>query len=336
MTNNAGPDALHRAAVDEVVERVLTRGELVVSVDSPPGAGKSDLVVEVADKGSASGCAGQIAIISQTNAQADDLVERLARRFASDGRRVGRLHGHEFVPRPTWVAPAIVAATQEDQLSDCAVVVAPARKWAYAHGKWQLGIIDEAYQMRSDDLLRVGERFSRLLAVGDPGQLDPFTQGDERLIRGLPMNPIETAAQTLQTSHPHEVVNLPVSWRLTPAASALVSPSFYVRPFASGTQPGDRRVELGRAQGHRSDSTWELAARDGWAYVELPEAHLPRRDTELVAVIGDLVEGLLARGAAAIDGPSSKVVSPASLAVGVAHRDQAAAILNAIDRKSVV
>src|ERR1035437_3666541 len=120
MTNNAGPDALHRAAVDEVVERVLTRGELVVSVDSPPGAGKSDLVVEVADKGRASGCAGQIAIISQTNAQADDLVERLARRFASDGRRVGRLHGHEFVPRPTWVAPAIVAATQEDQLSDCA------------------------------------------------------------------------------------------------------------------------------------------------------------------------------------------------------------------------
>ncbi len=36
-------------------------------------------------------------------------------------------------------------------------------------------IVDEAYQMRSDALLRVAGLFERALFVGDPGQLDPFS-----------------------------------------------------------------------------------------------------------------------------------------------------------------
>lgn len=332
MTTEAPAD-LHRLAVEAVVTRTLSGTERVVSVDSPPGAGKSELVIETADRGSESPSSDQLGVISQTNEQADDLTVRLARRFAEDGRLVGRLHGREYIPPARLAHRAIRAAPQLAALSDCSVVIAPAAKWAYIQGEWQIGIIDETYQMRSDALLRIGDRFGRLLSVGDPGQLDPFTTGDETLVRGLPFSPIETAAQALHATHPHAVVTLPVSWRLTPAAVSLISPSFYLRPFTAGTGVGDRGLELGPARGHRADPSWEMAAARGWSYVELPPAHLRRTDPELVEVLADLVEGLLTRGGATHDGAVSRIVSAASIAVGVVHRDQRAAVSAAVDRR---
>lgn len=327
-------EALHREAVEAVVSRVFEDRERVVSVDSPPGAGKSELVAEMADRGSLVGDE-QLAIISQTNEQADDLVRRLARRFAGDSRLVGRLHATEYVPPARLQVPHVQLDRDVGRLSTCSVVVAPAAKWAHTQGHWQLGIIDEAYQMRSDSLLRIGDRFDRLLAVGDPGQLDPFTTGDDRLVRGLPLSPIETAMQALHASNPHEVVNLPVSWRLTPSTAELVSGSFYLRPFSAGTASDDRRLDLGVSRGHPTDSTWDFAARNGWAHLELPPAYVPRLDLEVIDTIASLVEGLLSRGGATHDGARSGVISAASVAVGVVHRNQKAAVAAAVDRRLV-
>lgn len=327
------PDERHRTAVEQVAKRVLDDRERVVSVDSPPGAGKSELVIEVADRATRTGSSDPIGIISQTNEQADDLTVRLAARFARDGRLVGRLHSETHDPPARVSGPAIRRSLHLHDLTDCEVIVAPAAKWAYTSGAWDLGIIDEAYQMRSDALLPIGDRFGRLLAVGDPGQLDPFTTGDERLVRGLPTSPLETAAETLHRNHPHQVVNLPVSWRLTPAAAELISPSFYARQFGAAVDPSERALELGRSRGHRADAFWDAAAATGWALAELPAAHTRRTDPEAVELVADLVEGLLMRGGTARDGAASKVIGPADLAVGLVHRDQRAAVKSAIDRR---
>jgi hypothetical protein len=329
------PESRHRFAVEQVADRILDKGEQVVSVDSPPGAGKSELVIEVADRATSPVSADPIGIISQTNEQADDLTVRLAARFGRDGRLVGRLHSGNYVPPARVSGPGIQRSQHVHDLDDCRVIVAPAAKWAYTRGSWRLGIIDEAYQMRSDDLLPIGERFERLLAVGDPGQLDPFTTGDERLVRGLPTSPLETAAETLHRNHPHQIVNLPVSWRLTSAAADLISPSFYARQFESAVAPGERALELGRPVGHRADGIWDAAASAGWAFVELPAAHSRRTDPDAVALLGDLVEGLLTRGAAARDGRGTRLLGPTDVAVGLVHRDQRAAARIAIDERLV-
>lgn len=331
MTPNQ-PTFRHQLAVDEVVDRTLVTKERVVSVDSPPGAGKSELVIEVADQGTAKS-SDPIGIISQTNEQADDLTVRLAGRFGHDGRLVGRLHSGQYTPSARVAGPGVRLSQDVDHLGDCQVIVAPAAKWAYARGEWELGIIDEAYQMRSDKLLPIGERFGRLLDVGDPGQLDPFTTGDERLVRGLASSPLETAAETLHRNHPHQVVNLPVSWRLTAAAADLISPSFYARSFQSAVAPTERALELGRAQGLRADRFWDAAASDGWAFAALPAAHTRRTDPEVVELLGDLVEGLLSRGAAVRDNRGTRIVGPADIAVGVVHRDQRATARAAIDER---
>lgn len=329
----AHPLALqHRLAVEEVLDRVLARREQVVSVDSPPGAGKSELVLDVADRGTFDG-AGQIGIVSQTNEQADDLTMRLASRFERDARLVGRLHAGKYEPPARLLGSAVRLSRDIDDLGDCSVVVAPAKKWAYARGEWDLGIIDEAYQMRSDALLPIGDRFNRLLAVGDPGQLDPFTTGDESLVRGLPSSPLETAAETLHRNHPHQVVNLPASWRLTGAAASVISPSFYARPFASAVGAGERSMDLGRSRGTRIDPFWDAAAAHGWAFVELPAAHTRRTDPEAVQLLADLVEGLLVRGAAVRDHRGTRIVDARDIAVGVVHRDQRAAARAAVDER---
>jgi hypothetical protein len=329
------PDNLamsHRRAVDEVVNRVLAVRERVVSVDSPPGAGKSELVLEVADRGTVTK-SEPIGIISQTNEQADDLTVRLASRFGRDGRMVGRLHSANHQPPPRVAGVAVRASQKIDDLGECSVIIAPAKKWAFTRGDWDLGIIDEAYQMRSDALLPIGERFGRILAVGDPGQLDPFTTGDERLVRGLPSSPLETAAETLHRNHPHQVVNLPVSWRLTDAAAEIVSPSFYARPFQSAVAAGERSLELGRPKGSRADAFWDAAATHGWALAELPSAHTRRTDPESVELLGDLVEGLLSRGGAVRDDRGSRVIGATDIAVGVVHRDQRAVARTLIDER---
>ena len=56
------------------------------------------------------------------------------------------------------------------------MVLGTAAKWATVAGTaaaWPWAIVDEAYQMRSDLLLRVAVLFEKALFVGDPGQ--PFT-----------------------------------------------------------------------------------------------------------------------------------------------------------------
>ncbi len=71
----------------------------------------------------------------------------------------------------------MTVSTKVPDLSDCPVLLSTAHKWATFSGdaSWPWAIVDEAYQMRSDLLLRVAERFERALFVGDPGQLDPFS-----------------------------------------------------------------------------------------------------------------------------------------------------------------
>src|SRR5918912_1553239 len=65
-----------------------------VVVDSPPGAGKSTLVVRAA--GELAGAGDPLMIVAQINEQVDDLVARLALAFPE--LPVGRLSALDYVP----------------------------------------------------------------------------------------------------------------------------------------------------------------------------------------------------------------------------------------------
>ncbi len=327
-----------RLATEEILASMesVPRG---VVVDSPPGAGKSTLVVRAATELVRRG--HRVMVIAQTNEQVDDLTDVLAGRLADhDGDlRAGRLYSESH--RVGWRVERhqnVVSAKSAGELLDCRVVLSTAHKWATVTSdeQWAWAIVDEAYQMRSDLLLRVAGLFGKALFVGDPGQLDPFSVVEVDRWSGLSWDPTTSAVEVLLNHNDHvPVKRLPVSWRLPASAAPVVSEAFYpFNPFTAATSPQERRLEFGAsAFGDNSvDRALELAARSGWALYELPRAHKPRTDREAVRACAALAARLLERAARTVSerSPDPLPVTPDRIAVGTAHRDQATAVRAAL------
>jgi hypothetical protein len=317
----------------QATERIfadLAVAERGVVVDSPPGAGKSTLVVTAATRLADAG--ERIIVIAQTNEQVDDLTERLAT-FRPD-LRIGRICATDYTPPSYLVQHAnVLLATTAGDLADCPVITGTAHKWATVKAaSWPWAIVDEAYQMRSDLLLRVAGLFQRSLFVGDPGQLDPFsTVTTERWI-GLTWDPMQSAVAVLLRHNPDIPVHrLPVSWRLPASAAPVVAEAFYpFTGFRSATAAEQRTMEFSASAfgANAVDRAVDTAASSGWALYQLPARHTVRTDAEAVAACAALAARVLQRGT--IFG-SERAVEPqpataGRVAVGTAHRDQAQAI----------
>ncbi|MFP1626982.1 AAA family ATPase [Streptomyces sp. 5K101] len=306
-----------------------------VVVDSPPGAGKSTLVVRAALELARAG--RPLMVVAQTNAQVDDLVLRLADKEPE--LPVGRLHSNDSDPydKALDALDNVRTSAKAADLAGLDVVISTAAKWAHVQNvePWRHAIVDEAYQMRSDALLAVAGLFERALFVGDPGQLDPFSIVGSEQWAGLSYDPSASAVSTLLAHNPDLPQHrLPVSWRLPASAAPLVSDAFYpYTPFRSGTGAGDRRLAFGvPSDGSGPDRVLDEAAESGWGLLELPARRTPRTDPEAVGAVALVVRRLLDRGGAAVSEVSAEPVPLTAdrIAVGTAHRDQAAAVRAAL------
>ncbi|WP_333739774.1 AAA domain-containing protein [Streptomyces sp. IBSBF 2806] len=334
------PGTAATRATDAILRDTLHGTARGVVVDSPPGAGKSTLVVraalELADAGRS------LMVVAQTNAQVDDLVERLARK--NPELPVGRLHSSDADPYDKALErlPNVRKSAKAAELAGLPVVISTAAKWAHVKvdEPWRHAIVDEAYQMRSDGLLAVAGLFERALFVGDPGQLDPFSIVGGEQWAGLSYDPSASAVSTLLAHNPQLPQHrLPVSWRLPASAAPLVSDAFYpYTPFRSGTDHGDRLLSFAvPSDGSGADRVIDEAAESGWGLLELPARHTPRTDPEAVRAVATVVRRLLDRGGAALsDGsPDPTPLTAGRVAVGTAHRDQAAAVRAALTELGV-
>ncbi|MFJ3229550.1 AAA domain-containing protein [Streptomyces sp. NPDC086787] len=319
----------------EILHDTLHGTERGVVVDSPPGAGKSTLVVRAALE--LAGAGRPLMVVAQTNAQVDDLVVRLAEQ--SPDLPVGRLHSSDAEPYDKALddLPNVRKSAKAADLTGTPVVLSTAAKWAHVKvdEPWRHAIVDEAYQMRSDALLAVAGLFERALFVGDPGQLDPFAMVGAEQWAGLSYDPSASAVTTLLAHNPKlRQHRLPVSWRLPASAAQLVSDAFYpYTPFRSGTDHGDRRLTFAvPSDGSPPDRVIDEAAESGWGLLELPARHTPRTDPEAVRAVARVVRRLLDRGGAALSerSPDPAPLTADRIAVGTAHRDQAAAVRAAL------
>ncbi|MFJ3490688.1 AAA domain-containing protein [Leifsonia aquatica] len=311
----------------------VRRGDRATLVDSPPGAGKSTLVRQVAAVVAEH---HPLPIVVQTNAQADDHL----RGFLRDGVPlvIGRLHATDYrKPADLDGHPNLLFSGKIADLHKCDIIVGPAAKWATIHGfNTELAIIDEAYQMRSSELVPVGQLVQRLVLVGDPGQLAPFTEADEALFRNHPLPPIENAAETLKKTQEHITqLRLPTSRRLDGRAAGLVSDAFYDVPFTAHVPEGVRRIRLNaRPMPTRAGRAVEYAADAGWAFVQLPARATSELDEELVAAVAETVGVLLSTRPVLVDEFTERPLDPADIAVGVSHHSQSYAVTDALRRIS--
>lgn len=329
----------------------LDRGGAVL-VEAPPGAGKSSLTVSVSKALTDADSKMRLPIVTQTNEQADDLVASLLKRHPDlrVTRLVGGSGGSSAMLSLAATNPDLVISSKHDDpvVKGTQIVVATARKWEFVRSGQQqqgliqgydLALIDEAYQMRSDALLGIATMFDRLMCVGDPGQLDPFTTVDDALWKGLEYSPSRTAMGTLAAFHPELTPHqLPLSWRLPPSAAGIVSAAFYpFTGFNAGTDANQRSLSLGATSGTRQDDVLDLAAKDGWAYVELPEKLAVRTDAEVATELAALVKRLLERGADVVDelDAGGRKLGPRDVAVVAAHNDQVHAVRFALSQLGV-
>jgi hypothetical protein len=355
-------DAAARArAVTDAILADLATAERGVVVDSPPGAGKSTLVVAAAASLAERG--ERVMVVGQTNEQVDDLVDRLASEHGV--LRIGRLSAQDYTPSQRVARHQnVTARTAVADLIDHPLVIATAAKWAMLANtglantglantglantglantglaepgtRWPWAIIDEAYQMRSDALLRIAHLFDKALFVGDPGQLDPFSTAETERWLGLNWDPMSSAVAVLLTNNPGiKVHTLPVSWRLPATAAPVVSAAFYpFSGFTAATGLSDRAMRWNTQPFGMTafDRALQTAADAGWALYELPHRHTLRTDAEAIDVCAELAARLLLRGAVTLSeragGPHD--VTADRIAIGVAHRDQAAAVKRAL------
>jgi hypothetical protein len=322
----ASPAGEAAAVIDAVLADLAGGTHRGVVVDSPPGAGKSTLVVRAAGVLAAGG--DPLMIVAQTNEQVDDLIERLGAKHPA--LRVGRLSAVDYRPTDRVLGhPACRVAAKVPDLGEVTVTIATAAKWAtVTDGRWPWAIVDEAYQMRSDALLRVAARFDRALFVGDPGQLDPFSTVEVDRWTGLSWDPMQSAVAVLLRHNPDLPVHrLPVSWRLPASAAPVVAAAFYpFTGFRAGTGPADRRLTFDAGTASPLDPVLDTAARTGWGYHELPARFTVRTDAEAAAACADLAVRALARNGVTTSEAGTAPLTAARIAIGTAHRDQAAAI----------
>src|SRR4051794_6865834 len=318
---SAGPAAQATRVVDAVLRDLRIGDHRGVVVDSPPGAGKSTLVVRAAGELAASG--EPLMIVAQTNEQVDDLIERLGTRSPQIG--VGRLSAGDYEPAERVRAhPSCRVGAKVADLGSPPVTIATAAKWAtVTDGSWPWAIVDEAYQMRSDALLRVAPRFLRALFVGDPGQLDPFSTVEVDRWTGLSWDPMQSAVAVLLRHNPDLPVHrLPVSWRLPHTAAPVVAEAFYpFTGFRSGTGPGERTLRFATPGSGPLDDVLDRAAETGWGLHRLPARFTIRTDAEAAAACAALAGRALARAAVAGSESGTARLTADRIAIGAAHRD---------------
>jgi hypothetical protein len=214
-----------------------------VVVASPPGAGKTRLVVHLAEQLNRR-AALTVAIATQTRAQVLDVTNRAA----AIGTKVALL-GTRDSHRPMHLhSQAGYLKGTADLARWKGVVVATTARWLWVHERdyvADVSVIDEAWQMTFADLGGLAPLSAQVVLVGDPGQIAPVVTGDSRRWRDLPAGPQRAAPEALVAAYPEAVTRLRLSssWRLGPQTTALIQPAFYADlPFTSARPP--RHIQL--------------------------------------------------------------------------------------------
>jgi hypothetical protein len=278
----------------ELVDYLLTGGRLAV-VKAPPGSGKTFTLIHVlaalVDAGA------RIAVAAQTNSQADDICERLAR----DHPTIDTTRFASRASRPPTGFPATVPwiSARDELPATPGVTVGTTAKWSLTDVEhpYDLLAVDEAWQMSWADLMQCALLSESFLMIGDPGQIPPVVTIDVRRWETSPRAPHQAAPAVVLVEPSLEghrfVGELPACRRLPHESVAFVK-HFYDFDFAAYVAPGERGVDL--PAGHKLSLLSD--GRPIALTLPTPEHGPPIEvDPDIAQTTADLVRDLIVSGA---------------------------------------
>jgi hypothetical protein len=299
--------------VPETAQALLAAwsGDPLVIVPSPPGAGKTRLVVMLA-AALAERAGMRVGVAAQTRAQAEQIARRTG---ALTGRAVlmwPRGHPLPYAGR----IPAVAGQQAGFPGAGGGILIGTTARWQLCDPRrhfCDLMLIDEAWQATYADIGALGAFARQILCVGDPGQIDPVVTGAVSRWDHDPRGPQVPAPDALVTAHPGAVtlIRLRDTWRLGPVTTRLIQPAFY-----QGMPFGSRRPD---------------------EHVAGPGGPLPEIAHRIVRVTRGYGDPALARACAARAGEllaghhvvtrdGTRPLTAADIAVVTAHVSQASAV----------
>lgn len=230
---------------DEIVSALNDDKNLAV-IKAPPGSGKTYMLLKITAT-LIKRFRWRVAIAAQTNNQANDLVESLARDH--DGLPVARLGASGTNPPAGFPSKALWITSMADVPEGPGVVIATSAKWASSSEtpNFDLLAVDEAWQMAWADLMRCADLSPKFMLIGDPGQIPPVTTIDVQRWGTSLRAPHRAAPEVVFADPQFETVriigNLPACRRLPAEAVTYIKP-FYDFDFAAYAKPGERSISL--------------------------------------------------------------------------------------------
>lgn len=236
----ASADRLHK----RVVESFEAGGRLAV-IKAPPGSGKTYMLLRII--GSMVEKDWLVAIATQTNTQADDLVKQCVTHEVLKKFEVSRFGASgsvapaEFPETANWITGVVEIPIAPG------LVIGTSAKWATVKEapEFDLFAVDEAWQMKWADMMRCSAVSDKYLLIGDPGQIPPVTSVDVSRW-GTSQRPPHKAVPDVvleKFSEAAEIGSLPSVRRLPNASVAYVKP-FYDFEFEAFAEKSDRIFEF--------------------------------------------------------------------------------------------
>lgn len=329
------------ADVDQLIEAVLdaadqgTIGQLVLA---PPGAGKTELIIDgVAQAGMIHD--ERVLVATSTREQSAALTRRLVRKYRT-------LVVTMFVRTPRWVPadlrahPRVRIETKARDLptGPCVVVgtVAKFGQSSLAPGSFHTLFLDEVYQIAATQYLPVATLAVKHRGIGDPGQLDTINRIDVTRWRDTPAGVHTSAARVLEARAPNlHITRLHVSRRLLADTVGLIQPAFYPDlPFRALEGAAERHLEFRALARHEPlDEVLRRFERGASVVMaELPDAH-PRIDDPGVAeLLVASAERLLARGAHVVTPEGATPLTAGDIGIVCPHVQQVGAVQARLSR----
>ncbi|MDF1667616.1 MAG: hypothetical protein P1V97_38115, partial [Planctomycetota bacterium] len=327
LEKNTTPEQLADNAIRKILNTQF-RGEPLVRLDSPPGAGKTGVVERLAVQSMAIQ-KERCMIVTQTNQQCFDVTRRLTQGFP-------RLSFTLFVSAKLEIPDEIrqkgnlrLVTKTEDLPNEPCIVIANAKKWAWLSGSFlpfDLQIIDEAFQLHDAGFHLIANLARRAVLIGDPGQIDPVVTCEVERWISNPSGPHRPCPKSVCARHPGiRRMSLPISRRLVEDTVSFIQPAFYPDlPFKALAKAEDRQLEIeSREAVDGIDQAMEkVASGASLVQLELAEKITGEADSELADAIVKTIRRLLERGAHVIEQGNRRKLEPSMIGVACAHVTQ--------------